>query len=165
MDAEPILSRIAERLCANAADARDLVQDTFERATRLGLPHDVRNPSAWLATTMHNLFIDKCRAAARRPNHEPLVEESHGDIVQIEPDPPEPPWSRITVDDVRAALGELDAVYSEVYALYNFDHWSYEQIADRLSIKRVTVGTRLNRARMKLREVLVKRFGLDEEAS
>src|SRR5690242_3440142 len=43
VDAEPMLTRIAERLCGNAADARDLVQDTFERVTRQGLPADVRN--------------------------------------------------------------------------------------------------------------------------
>lgn len=161
VDAEPVLTRIAERLCANAADARDLVQDTFERVTRQGLPSDVRNPCAWLAKSMHNLFIDRCRSAARRPNHEPLAEQ-HADITQLEADSPEPAWTMITVEDVREALTELDAAYREVYVLYTFERRSYEQIAERLSIQRVTVGTRLNRARKKLREVLVKRFGLED---
>jgi RNA polymerase sigma-70 factor (ECF subfamily) len=163
-DAEPVLTRIAERLCANAADASDLIQDTFERVTRNGLPPDVRNPIGWLATSMHNLFIDRCRAAARRPNHESLADR-HADITQLEPDPPEPAWSRITVDDVRKALAEIDASYSTVYVLHTFEHRSYEEIAERLSIQRVTVGTRLNRARKKLREVLVKRFGLEQKDS
>lgn len=161
VNAAPVLSRIAERLCANAADARDLVQDTFERATRIGLPPELRSPSAWLVTIMNNLFIDRCRARARRPTHEPLVEQ-HADVTQLDPDPPEPAWSRITVDDIREALATLDASYREVYELHTFERWSYEQIAERLSIQRVTVGTRLNRARKKLREVLVKRFGLEE---
>jgi RNA polymerase sigma-70 factor, ECF subfamily len=160
VDAEPVLSRIAERLCVNAADARDLVQDTFERATRIGLPQDVRNPSGWLVTIMHNLFIDKCRARARRPNHESLVDQ-HTNVTQIDPDPPEPAWSLITVDDIREALAEIEPAYSEVYELHTFQRWSYEKIAERLSIQRVTVGTRLNRARKKLREVLVRRFGLE----
>lgn len=160
-DAEPVLSRIAERLCASSADARDLVQDTFERVTRQGLPSDVRNPCAWLAKSMHNLFIDRCRTAARRPNHEPLADQ-HADLTPLEVDPPEPAWTLITVEDVREALAEIDATYSEVYVLHTFEHRSYEQIAERLSIQRVTVGTRLNRARKKLREVLVKRFGLEE---
>jgi RNA polymerase sigma-70 factor (ECF subfamily) len=162
-DVEPALSRIAERMCGNAADARDLVQDTFERATKIGLPQDVRNPSGWLVTIMHNLFIDRCRARARRPSHEPLVEQ-HANITQIDPDPPEPAWSLVTVDDVRAALAELEPAYREVYELYTFEHWTYEKIAERLSIQRVTVGTRLNRARKKLREVLVRRFGLEENS-
>jgi RNA polymerase sigma-70 factor (ECF subfamily) len=161
VDAEPVLTRIAERMCASAADARDLVQDTFERAMRLGLPPDVRNPTGWFATIMHNLFIDRCRVRARRPNHEPLVEQ-HANVTQIDPDPPEPPWSLITVDDIRAALVEIEPAYSEVYKLHTFERWSYEKIAERLSIKRITVGTRLNRARKKLREVLVRRFGLEE---
>lgn len=160
-DAKPVLSRIAERMCANAADAHDLVQDTFERATRLGLPPDVRNPSGWLVTIMHNIFIDKCRAGKRRPSHEPL-DDQHANIRQLDPDPPEPAWSKITVDDVRAALAEIDPTYSEVYELHTFQGWSYERIAERLSIQRVTVGTRLNRARKKLREVLARRFGLEE---
>lgn len=162
MDAEPVLSRIAERLCANVADARDLVQDTFERAMRQGLPPDVRNPNAWLATTMHNLFIDRCRATARRPNHESLLDK-HVETSPLDPDPPEPAWASITIDDVRAALVELDATYSEVYALHTFEGFSYEQIAARLNIQRITVGTRLNRARKKLREVLVKQFGLEDQ--
>ena len=160
-DAEPVLARIAERMCGNAADARDLVQDTFERAARLGLPHDVRNPSGWLVTVMHHLFIDRCRARARRPSHEPLADQ-HADVARIDPDPPEPEWSRITVADIRAALAELDPTYRDVYELHTFEGWSYEKIAERLSIQRVTVGTRLNRARKKLREALVKRFGLEE---
>lgn len=161
VDAEPALTRIAERMCANAADARDLVQDTFERATRQGLPPDVRNPAGWLVTVMHNLFIDRCRARARRPSHEPL-EVQHVDVARIDPDPPEPAWSRITVEDIRAAVAELDPTYREVYELHTFEGWSYEKIAERLAIQRVTVGTRLNRARKKLREVLVRRFGLEE---
>src|SRR5262245_27978900 len=65
VDAEPALRRLAERLCAGNVDARDLLQDTFERAVRQGIRAEVRNPCAWLATIMHNLFIDRCRAAAR----------------------------------------------------------------------------------------------------
>ncbi len=69
-EAEPQLLAIAERLCASPADARDLVQDALERAMRQGIPDDVRNPRAYLATIMHNLFIDRCRAASaiHRPN-------------------------------------------------------------------------------------------------
>jgi RNA polymerase sigma-70 factor, ECF subfamily len=162
VDAQPALARIAARLCATEADARDLVQDTFERATRQGLPADVRSPIAWLTTMMHNLFIDRCRHAARRPSHEPLDPAAHADTRQIDPDPPEPAWARISIADIKAALDDIDPVYREVYKLHTFDHWSYEQIADHLSIQRITVGTRLNRARKKLREVLVKRFGLED---
>jgi RNA polymerase sigma-70 factor (ECF subfamily) len=111
---------------------------------------------------MHNIFIDKCRAGKRRPNHEPLVDQ-HANITQLDPDPPEPAWSKVTVDDVRAALPKIEPAYREVYELHTFQSWSYEQIAERFGIQRVTVGTRLNRARKKLREILATQFKLEEE--
>lgn len=159
VDAEPILRRLAERMC-NESDVHDLVQDTFERACRRGISPGVRCTRAWLTTIMHNLFIDRCRAAARHPRSEAL-EDGHGKTVPFEHDAPEPPWTRITVDDVHDALEQIEPVYRDVYRLHTFEHLSYEQIAQQLSIERITVGTRLSRARKRLREVLVKRFGLE----
>ena len=82
-------------------------------------------------------------------------------VDRFEPDGPEPAWSRITIDDIRDALEVIDPVYREVYQLHTFENRTYDQIAHQLGIQRVTVGTRLNRARKKLREVLVARFGLE----
>jgi len=160
LDAEPALRRLAERLCAGHADVHDLMQDTFERATRQGIPDGVRSTRAWLATIMHNLFVDRCRALARRPNHEQL-DDDHGDVLPLEAHPPEPAWSRITVEDIRDALDEIEPSFRDVYISYSFEHRSYEQIADQLAIQRVTVGTRLTRARKKLRAILGKRFGVE----
>lgn len=157
-DAVPVLTRIAVRTCTTAADAADLVQDTVERAMRQGLPPDVHNPRAWLTTMMHNLFIDHCRAAARVPQHEPL-DEVHNNVtpLEVDSDNEEPAWSQTTLDDVRAALEMIDPTFREVYILHTFERQSYEEIAARLKISRVTVGTRLTRARLRLRKVLVGR--------
>ncbi len=157
---EPALAKVADRLCASPADARDLVQDTIERVMRQGVPADVRNPRAWLATVMHNLFIDRCRATARQPAHESF-DESHAGVTSID-EAEEPAWGRATIEDVRAALDQIDPTFAQVYKLHTFDRLSYEEIASRLRIERVTVGTRLNRARKKLRDVLVQRLGLEE---
>jgi RNA polymerase sigma-70 factor, ECF subfamily len=155
--AEPPLRRLAERLCRSHADAADLVQDTFMRAAKVGIPIEVRNPCAWLATTMHHLFIDRCRADARKPAEETLSAE-HEAVVQHEHEHErEPAWCALSIDDVRAALPELEPIYREVYAMYTFERRSYEAIAARLGIDRVTVGTRLSRARRRLRELLSNR--------
>lgn len=159
--AKPALSVIAGRLCATQADASDLLQDTLERATRQGIPADVRNPRAWLATIMHNLFIDRCRSVQRQPPHEPL-DENHANAVTSIDDTEEPAWFNATLDDVHYALTQIDPVFAKVYKLHAFEHRSYEQIATALKIERVTVGTRLNRARKMLRKVLVQRLGLEE---
>ena len=161
-EARPKLLQIAERLCGNAADAADLLQDVIERVLRQGIPAEVRNMRAWLTTSLHNLFVDRCRSNARKPHHEPIDDHQH-EITQLEPDPPEPAWTRITIADIRAALDAIDPVYREVYILHTFEHQSYEQIAQRQGVQRITVGTRLTRARKKLREVLLTRLGLEDQ--
>jgi len=159
-DAEPVLLRLAERLCGNTADAKDLVQDTFLRA--LPIPPEVRNVRGWLTTILHRLFIDHCRANTRRPSHEPISDQ-HEYVTLLEPPGPEPAWTRITVADIRNAADALDPVYRDVYLLHTFEHLSYDEIARQLGIQRVTVGTRLNRARKKLRKVLMARFAPEDK--
>ena len=66
-----------------------------------------------------------------------------------------------SMTDLRAALAELDPAYRELYSLHAFERLSDEEIAERLSIQQVIVGPLLGRARKKLREVLVRRSGLE----
>jgi RNA polymerase sigma-70 factor (ECF subfamily) len=157
-DAVPFLTGVAERMCRNAADAADLVQDTVERAMRVGIPADVQKPRAWLTTMMHNLFLDRCRAASRAPQCEPL-DEAHNNITPLFIDVPEPPWGLTTLEDVRDALETVDPLFREVYRLHTFEGRSYEEIAKHLKISRFTVGTRLTRTRKMLRRELGKRHG------
>ena len=161
-EVRPALLRMAERMCGNRADAEDVLQDTFLRAVRHGIPREIRNVAAWLTTMLRNALIDHCRKARRGPSHEPIT-DNHDGLTQLEPDGPEPGWSTLTLDDIRAAVDAIEPVYREVYRLHTFDGLSYEQIAQRLGIQRITVGTRLNRARKKLREVLVARVGLGSQ--
>jgi RNA polymerase sigma-70 factor (ECF subfamily) len=160
-EARPMLKRRAERLCGNATDAEDLVHDTLMRAMH-GIPPEVRNVRAWLARILTNLFIDRCRANTRRPSHEP-IDDQHEYVTLLEPPGPEPAWTRITVADIRNAADALDPVYRDVYLLHTFEHQSYDEIARKLGVERVTVGTRLTRARKKLREALVARFSLEDK--
>jgi RNA polymerase sigma-70 factor (ECF subfamily) len=158
----PAFLRMADRMCGNRADAEDVLQETFLRAARHGIPPDVRNVAAWLTTTLRHVFVDHCRKMKRRPSHEAITDHTDG-LTRLEPDGPEPEWSRVTIDDIRDALEAIEPVYRDVYRLHTFEDRSYEQIARQLGIQRITVGTRLNRARKKLREVLVARFGLGSQ--
>src|SRR5262249_33566285 len=142
-DAAPVLTRIAQRLCGNTPDAHDLLQDTIERAMRQGLPADVQSPRAWLATIMHNLFLDRWPATARARVQEPLGEDVHDNVTPLSVDSPEPAWIHLTIEDVRAALDVIDRPFREVYVMHTFEGRPYEEIAAQLKISRVTVGTRL----------------------
>ncbi|HEY0193722.1 MAG TPA: RNA polymerase sigma factor [Kofleriaceae bacterium] len=156
------LRELAIRLCATTTEADDLVQNTAERAFKAGMPLDIKEPLFWLTTMMHRLFIDHCRAAKRR-RFEPL-EDLHGaalhDNVTRFPIPePQPVWEHISLDDIRRALQELTPPFREVFELHEFEGWRYEQIAKRMQISTVTVGTRLSRVRRRLREILTRKGG------
>jgi RNA polymerase sigma-70 factor, ECF subfamily len=150
---EPELTLLAKRLTSSIADARDLVQDTFERALRAWdrLPAD-SNVRGWLVTILHNLFIDRCRRAHRAPTS-PIDDQLEA------PQPeelPAPPWADVTPEQLRAALRELDEEFRRAYELHALAGRTYRQIADELGIPVNTVGTRLMRARRKLRVILVR---------
>lgn len=153
------LQALALRLCRSRADAGDLVQDTFERALRRRAQYEPgTNLRAWLCTILHHLFLDRCRARSRGPTHANL-----DDVVLPAPEPArEPAWATLTRDDVLAALARLDPDFRSVYQLHTLDGMPYTEIAARLGIPKATVGTRLARARRKLRDLLLPARAADE---
>jgi RNA polymerase sigma-70 factor, ECF subfamily len=105
----------------------------------------------WLMTIMYNLFLDRCRRQAREPR---VMAIDDGDIPNPEAGAPEP-WEGITPEQVHAAVADLELPFREVYELRLTSNCSYDEIADKLTIPRSTVGTRLLRARQKLRRTLL----------
>jgi RNA polymerase sigma-70 factor (ECF subfamily) len=152
---EALLTAIARRLCANRADAADLVQDTYERALR-GWDHyaDRGTLRSWLVTILNNLFVDRCRKARRAPRSESIETI---EIAAAEPPPP-PPWAAVTGADIQAALATIGPEFRGVYELFAAGR-SYEEIAAELQIPKSTVGTRLIRARRRLKAALMPEIG------
>lgn len=153
----PALEAVARRLCRGDHEAEDLVQDALERAVRnADKLEDAARARAWLVTVLHNLFIDRCRRTSRRPQHDALDEERHG--TTSEP-VAAAAWSELGADDLRAAIVALPEEFRRPYEMHALDRASYDDIAAALGIPRNTVGTRLFRARRKLREILSERCG------
>jgi RNA polymerase sigma-70 factor (ECF subfamily) len=157
----PAVQAFALRLCGTQADAHDLAQDCLERALRRF--HTLApgsNARAWMLTILHNAFIDRCR---RR-----TAEKRADDIDAHElsaPEPAEPPaWTRVTAEDLHAAVARLDEEFRAVYRLH-VEGRSYQEIASQLGIPVNTVGTRLSRARAKLRTLLEASLAEGKEAS
>lgn len=150
---EPLLAATARRLTGNAADADDLVHDTYERALRAWDRYaDRGNLKAWLMTILHNQFIDRCRRAKRQQ-----TEAISEDVVAPEPAAP-PAWAAVTPEQLARALDALAAEFRAVYDLHAAGR-SYDDIAAALAIPKATVGTRLLRARKKLKDALVRELG------
>lgn len=149
----PVVRAVARNLVRDPQEVEDLVQDVFEKALRsidrLDLAH---NPRGWMVTILQNLHIDRCRQRARMRPHVPCDElpiagpEAHDDA---------PIWAAITTDDVRRAAANLPDDLRDVYTMFALDGRSYIEVAEALGIPKATVGTRLSRARAKLKELLI----------
>jgi RNA polymerase sigma-70 factor (ECF subfamily) len=145
------LLAFATRLTRNPADARDLVQDSLERAFRRADTFTVgTNGRAWLFSILHHTFIDRSRRQKAEPRSESV------DDVEVPANEPgeAPAWTAITAETLASAVASLEEEFRSVYDLHAREGLSYQQIAERLGIPSNTVGTRLIRARRKLRALL-----------
>lgn len=154
-DLDPFLYNVALRLCRNAADARDLVQDTFE----IGLRHRCRlhaesNLRGWLTTILYRQFLDRCRGRAHEPPPAPLETVADTQLAQ-EPFATEEAWERVSFEDLLNALERLEEPFQQVYRLAALEHRRLKEISKDLGIPTATVGTRLARARTKLKALLL----------
>lgn len=125
------------------------MQDVLEKTLRSPVP-DGANPRAWLARVLHNQFIDKLRRSHAR--REDLVAEP------VDPTPAEAGlwWESLTEEAVRAKIAKLPDDQRATFEMFTFAGKSYDEIAASLGIAKTTVGTRILRARQKLREMLTK---------
>ena len=96
-----MLYRYAYRLSGSAADAEDLVQETFVRAqAKLDQVRDAQRVSAWLFSILRNLYLQRLRSE-RQAVIVPLEDV-------VEPcEEPSDPLPEIDQELLQAALNEL----------------------------------------------------------
>lgn len=155
---QPRLQALAIKLCGDPSDARDLVQDTFERAlvnSHRFVPGS--NPRAWLGTILRNLFIDRCRRKQRCST----VDLESDRIPSPVPERP-PWWAALTREDHDRAVQQLPDPFRETYVLHVVEGLSYKEISAELGLSMNTVGTRIRRARLRLRDILREQAGRRE---
>ena len=147
VDLIPRLRRYARALVGERAGADDLVQDTLERAwTKLHLYRRGTDLRAWLFTVMHNVHVNKLRAA--RPT-DPL-EDGMPELAQRAAQS-----DALLVRDLDRAIARLPADQRAVLLLVTLEEMSYEDVARTLGIPIGTVMSRLSRAREKLRTMML----------
>jgi RNA polymerase sigma-70 factor (ECF subfamily) len=147
VDLIPRLRRYARALVGERAGADDLVQDTLERAwSKLHLYRRGTDLRAWLFTVMHNVHVNKLRAA--RPT-DPL-DEGMPELAQRAPQA-----DALLVRDLDRAIARLPADQRAVLLLVTLEEMSYDEVARTLGIPIGTVMSRLSRAREKLRTLML----------
>jgi len=143
------LRRMATRLCRRNFDPEDLVQDVLERTAQ----HFDRLPAgvdhrAWMTRVMRNLFIDQLRRRTSAPAHSSLETEPAAPASEAAPW-----WSGLDAEDIRARLADVPEDLRRAFDLFALEGCSYQAIAERLGVPKATVGTRILRARRKLKQL------------
>lgn len=151
------LYNVALRLCGNASDAEDLVQDTVTKAYRAWDKYEPgTNCRAWLVTIMRNTFINQFRRESRRPSS--VQFESVEDISVFEVvkdrDPEGSFFHDIVDDEVTRAIQDLPEEFRIPVVLSDVEGMSYAEIAEVLSLPMGTVKSRLFRGRRRLQQRL-----------
>jgi RNA polymerase sigma factor (sigma-70 family) len=143
----PRLRRYARALVGDRATADDLVQDTLERAwAKLHLYRRGTDLRAWLFTVMHNVHVNRVRAA--RPTD--MLEDEMPELAQRASQ-----GDALLVRDLDRAIARLPAEQSAVLLLVTLEEMSYDEVARALGIPIGTVMSRLSRAREKLRAMML----------
>ena len=146
----PRLRRFARALARNDDEADDLVQSACERALR---SQDSFVPGtrldSWMCRIMQNLWIDRCRAAAKRAETVE-IDDAH-DVVGS--DGRAVTLSRLTLAEVRRRVRDLPEEQRLVLALVTLEGLSYREAAERLAVPLGTVMSRLSRARRRLMDL------------
>lgn len=152
---------LAFRLSNNYDDAQDIAQEAFVRVfNSIGNFRGDANFSTWIYRIVNNVFLDerkKQRVRAHSSLDEYLDLEDSSVARQIEdpsPGPEDAVEQRERHDVVAHAVHQLPENQRVMIALYHFQGLSYEEIAAIMQLPIGTVKSRLNRARLALKDKL-----------
>jgi RNA polymerase sigma-70 factor (ECF subfamily) len=140
--------RYAYRLTGSVPDAEDLTQQTFLIAHRKSA--QVRNTDrvrGWLFTVLRSCFLKLRRKKVPLP--------AGALEYDLESEDPLPSESEIDGERLQTALNELADEFRIVLAMFYFEECSYKEIAEQLGIPIGTVMSRLARAKIHLRKLLL----------
>jgi RNA polymerase sigma-70 factor, ECF subfamily len=149
----PALRARAAQLCRGHGDADDIVQEALLRAFRARRQmREIAKLRGWLLTILTNTFLDSLRRRKARPGEVEL----QFDLPAPSADDDDSPWSRIDLDAIRAAVAELPDDVRQTYEMFAFEGRDYTGISSALGVPKATVGTRILRARKRLRGLLMR---------
>lgn len=168
----PAVYNLAFRVTRSREEAEDCVQETFVRAYT-GL-RNFRGEAAF-STWLYRVALNVARENAKKRSRRPLPASDL--ISQDSDDPPDldrvgrreglqdrSPEEAVVVAQKRTvilrAVHSLPAHHREVILLYDLQGLSYGEIAGILRVRVGTVKSRLNRARLALKDALLEHLEL-----
>jgi RNA polymerase sigma-70 factor, ECF subfamily len=151
------LFRYAMILTRNRVEAEGLVQETFLRSIKdKSTFAQSTNFKGWLFTILRSIWFDQLRARRNRLELG-FLEDDTGAFIQ-DRSKDERLDSIAEQDLVRETIEQLPRLFSEIILLREYEGLSYKEIADLLNCAEGTIMSRISRARVKLRELLMPKI-------
>ena len=155
---------VALRSSGSPEDAADITQEVFLRAWRsIESFRGDSGFSTWLFRITMNLCVDHARHKNAQPQTQPLVvgeEDAERPIPDPAPTPEEHLENSELGRELAASLDEVSEEHRRIVLLRDVSGLSYTEIAEVLEISEGTVKSRLSRARIALRTILLRRGNL-----
>jgi len=152
----------AYRLTSSAEEAGDIVADAFIRVYGALANFKQRSSfSTWLYRIITNCFLDLRKREKNRPvSLESALSTDDGEMERQIEDPNAASDEQVERNErerlMMAAVAVLPEYQRAMITMYHAEGLSYEEIAEALDLPIGTVKSRLNRARLSLREHLAK---------
>ena len=149
------------RMTGNAEDAADLTQEVFLSAWRsLSRFQEQSSFGTWIYRMATNASIDFLRREKRRQVLSMTMEEDSEERQAQVPDERYSPHRLLEQKEARQAVADALAALSpehrQVLVLREMEGLSYQEIGQLLDLEEGTVKSRIARARLALRDFLIK---------
>jgi RNA polymerase sigma factor (sigma-70 family) len=143
---------VGYRITGNEEDAEDVLQEAFVSAFK-NLHHYRGDASfgAWLK----RIVINKAINVLKKHKWEMMPENKEIDVAAEEE--PQEYLSDLNVTRVRSAIQQLPDGYRSVLSLYLLEGYDHQEIGEIMGISESTSKSQLNRAKNKLKELLINK--------
>jgi RNA polymerase sigma-70 factor, ECF subfamily len=161
---ESRIFRLARNITGNHEDAEEVIQDAFVKAFHnLATFRGDSRFYTWLVRIVVNQALMKIRSRRFKEVSIDQARDTEGDITPSDPEDWGPnPEERYSQEELRMILettiGELDPGYRIVFQLRDIEGFSTEETARTLELSLSAVKSRLQRARLQLRNSLDNYF-------
>lgn len=153
--------KLAAKIVNNAPDAYDVIQDAatiaISHASAPKFGDEAFKP--WFYKVVRNKAIDKIRQSQRElKRHDSTLSENSEEHVSTHKTMQDPELQLLAQQqqtDLNTALASISVEHREIVLLKDYHDFSYLQIAEILGIAKGSVMSRLHRARMALKNVLL----------
>lgn len=147
-DYYPVMYPTCLRYANNDEDALDILHDGYIKVFNNVEKYQVGTSlGAWIKRIMINTSIDYYRRESRRRSTDlDLVVDASDDDPDI--------VSKLTADELLAALQKLSPAYRSVFNMYIIEGYSHKELSEILGITESTSRSNLVKARNKLKEII-----------